>query len=91
MKECGCTFRLKDTPDYFGNIPVYGAEILFCPIHDAAEKMLLLLKKLEFSQESGLDGDYCPSCGQYKHEKDCELAAVIASAEGRCLAPNTSS
>lgn len=52
--------------------------IVFCPLHAAAPRMLALLKKLEFSQDDGMETNgYCPDCGQFHHENDCELGLLL--------------
>jgi hypothetical protein len=63
----------------------------------AAPEMLAMLKRLEWCQMTLDDGvtfhetvHYCPKCGYAKtegHKPTCELAALIARAEGRTPTP----
>jgi hypothetical protein len=67
------------------------------PLVMAAPEMLAMLKRLEWCQMTLDDGvtfhetvHYCPKCGYAKtegHKPTCELAALIARAEGRTPTP----
>jgi hypothetical protein len=75
-EKCGCYViedRESETRSTY--------EIVYCPIHAAAERMVAMLAALQWSGPYG----NCPCCqwDRKGHAPNCDVASTIAASEGR--------